>query len=109
MKMLRWTCGVTKMDRVRNEHIRGSIKVTELSKKMQERRLQWFGHVMRRDDEHVGKKVMDMHVVGQRRVGRPKLRWKDRLKEDLKEKGLTENDTQDRRRWKKLARNSDPI
>ena len=37
--MLRWTCGVTKMDGIRNERIRGAMKVGEISKKVQERRL----------------------------------------------------------------------
>ena len=32
MKMLRWMSGVTKMDRVRNEYIRRSTKVIEVSK-----------------------------------------------------------------------------
>ena len=30
MKMLRWMCGITKTDRVRNVRIRGTAKVTEL-------------------------------------------------------------------------------
>ena len=29
MKMLRWMCGVTRMDRVKNEHVRGSVKVSK--------------------------------------------------------------------------------
>ncbi|XP_063610714.1 uncharacterized protein LOC134784544 [Penaeus indicus] len=41
MKMLRWMCGVTKLDKIRNERIRGTTKVVETSKKVQERRLQW--------------------------------------------------------------------
>ena len=32
MRMLRWTCGVTKLDKIRNERIRGTVKVTEISK-----------------------------------------------------------------------------
>ena len=39
MKMLRWMCGVTKMGKIRNERIRGTIKVVEISKKVQEKRL----------------------------------------------------------------------
>ena len=39
MKMLRWMCGVTRKDRIRNEKIRGTLKVGEISSKMQERRL----------------------------------------------------------------------
>ena len=38
-RMLRWMCGVTTMDRIRNEKIRGTTKVGEISKKMQNRRL----------------------------------------------------------------------
>jgi len=55
MKMLRWMCGVTKMDKIMNERIRGTTKVVEISRKIQERRLQWFGHVKRREEEYVGR------------------------------------------------------
>ena len=39
MRMLRWMSGVTKLDRIRNERIRGTMKVGEMSKKVQESRL----------------------------------------------------------------------
>ena len=39
MRMLRWMSGVTKLDRIRNERIRGTTKVEEISKKVQESRL----------------------------------------------------------------------
>ena len=39
MRMLRWMSGVTKLDRIRNERIRGTTKVGEISKKVQESRL----------------------------------------------------------------------
>ena len=48
MRMLRWMSGVTKLDRIRNERIRGTTKVGEISKKVQESRLKWYGHVLRR-------------------------------------------------------------
>ncbi|XP_063601129.1 uncharacterized protein LOC134777224 [Penaeus indicus] len=35
MKMLRWTGGVTRRDRIRNDYIRGTAKVVEISKKIQ--------------------------------------------------------------------------
>ena len=72
MRMLRWMSGVTKMDRIRNESIRGTTKVGEISKKVQESRLKWYGHVSRREDEYVGKRVMGMEVPGKIRRGRPK-------------------------------------
>ena len=59
MRMLRWMCGVTRRDRIRNELIRGTVKVAELSRKIQEKRLNWYGHVMRRDEDYVGKRAMN--------------------------------------------------
>ena len=52
MRMLTWMSGVTKLDRIRNEGIRGTTKVGERSKKVQESRLMWYGHVLRRKDEY---------------------------------------------------------
>ena len=47
--MLRiWMSGVTKNDRIRNERIRGTTKVGEITKKVQEGRLKWYGHVLKR-------------------------------------------------------------
>ena len=66
--MLRWMSGVIKLDRIRNERIRGTTKVGEISKKVQESRLKWYGHVLRREDEYVGKRVMAMEVPGKRRT-----------------------------------------
>ena len=85
MRMLRWMSGVTKLDRIRNERIRGTTKVGEISKKVQESRLKWYGHVLRRQDEYVGKRVMAMEVPGKRRRGRPKRRWLDSMGNDLSE------------------------
>ena len=45
---LRWMSGVTKLNIIRNERIRGTTKVGEISKKVQESRLKWYGHVLRR-------------------------------------------------------------
>ena len=33
----------------------------------------------------------------------------DKLREDMSEKGLVENQVADKNNWKRLARNSDPI
>ena len=77
MRMLRWMCGVTRKDKIRNEHIRGTTRVAQASKKITERRLIWYGHVMRRDGEHILRKVLRADIPGKRKRGRPKTRWKD--------------------------------
>ena len=89
MRMLRWMSGVTKLDRIRSERIRGTTKVGEISKKVQESRLKWYGHVLRRYAEYVGKRVVVMEVPGKRRRGRPKRRWLDNIKNDLPHSDLS--------------------
>ena len=48
MRMLRWMCGKTKMDKIRNEDIRSLIGIAPIEDKMRENRLWWFGHIRRR-------------------------------------------------------------
>ena len=56
MKMLRFAMGVTRKDKIKNEYIRSTVKVEQLGLKMRDGRLRWYKHVMRRDQEYVGKR-----------------------------------------------------
>ncbi|KAK3556240.1 hypothetical protein QTP70_006919 [Hemibagrus guttatus] len=51
LKMLRFSLGVTRLDRIRNEYIRGTAHVGRLGDKVREARLRWFGHVQRREKD----------------------------------------------------------
>ena len=84
------------------------MKVTEVSKKLQEARVRCYGHVMRSSEEQVAREAIDQKVDGRRRRGRPKTRWKDRLEVDLLEKGLNEGGYENRSNWSRLRRNRDP-
>ena len=57
MKMLRFAMGVTRKDKIRNEYIRGTVKLERLGMKMREGRLRWYEHVMRRDQEYVERRI----------------------------------------------------
>ena len=76
MRMLRRMCGVMKLDNIRNERIKGTTKVGEIAKKVQERRLKWY--VMRREEHYVGRRAMEMKVKGRMK-----------REEDLREDGWT--------------------
>ena len=73
MCMLRWMCGNTRKDKVRNEDIRTKIDVTSIKEKMRENCLRWFGYVRRR--------LTDALV---RRVEHVKLRLVKRAQRRLK-------------------------
>ena len=59
---------------------------------------------MRRDEEYVGKRVIRMDVEGRRRKGGPKQRWMDSVNVDLREKGLSGEETQNCAVWRQLVR-----
>ena len=108
MRMLRWMCGVTKLDNIGNERISGTTKVGEITKKVQERRLKRYGHVMRREEHYVGRRAMVMKVQERRKRGRPKRRWLDKVKDDIKVKGLSADDVYDRATWRRMSSYIDP-
>ena len=66
MRILRWMCGVTKLDKIRNERIRGTTKVGEITKKVQEIRLKWYGQQI--EEHYVGRRAMEMKVQGRRKT-----------------------------------------
>ena len=105
-RMLRWICEVTRRDKIRNEVIRGTTKVRQLSHKIQGSRLRCYSHIMRKDQQYVGRGVIEMDVQGKRRRGRPKPRWVDCIKDDLRSKG---DEACVRNKWRTLATNIDPL
>ena len=100
--MLKFAMGVTRKDKIRNEHIRSTVKVERLGMKMREGRLRWYGHVMRRDQEYVGRKMMEMELPGKRRRGKPIRRFLDVVKEDMGDIDAKETDVEDRKIWRMM-------
>nr|GEV10918.1 putative cytochrome P450 [Tanacetum cinerariifolium] len=98
--MMRWTCGKTMLDMIPNGVFRAALNVDSIIDKMREGRLRWFGQVKRRPQTAPVRRVEAMVVEGLRRRGRPKLRWEDRLKQDMKELLLSEDMASDRIAWR---------
>ncbi|KAK3525944.1 hypothetical protein QTP70_011034 [Hemibagrus guttatus] len=94
LKMLRFSLGVTRLDRIRNKYIRGTAHVGSLGDKVREARLRWFGHVQRRESEYIGRRMLDMELPGRRQRGRPKRRYMDGINEDMKLVGASVEDAE---------------
>ena len=60
-------------------------------------RLQWAGHVEGMADDRLPKRPAELREQGRRRRGRPRLRWEDCVKRDVRKTG-EEGD------WKKKTR-----
>ena len=52
--------------------------------------------------------IIVMEVPGKRRIGRRKQRWLDNIKNNLSERELSEEEAQDRVKWRRLIRHIDP-
>ena len=75
-----------------------TLKLTQVGRfaeKIREARLRWYGHVRRKDDGYIGRRMPRMKLQGKRKRGRPKRRFMDVVKEDMAEVEVKE-DTEDR-------------
>ena len=64
MNMLRFATRVTRKDKIKNEYIRGTVKVKRLGMKMREGRLRWYRYIMSREPDYLGRKIMEMELPG---------------------------------------------
>ena len=65
------------------------------------KQLQWYGHVQRMEEGRLPKEVTKWRPPGRRGGGRPKLNWAEGIRGLMGEKGLTEEDCNDRSNWRK--------
>ena len=97
MRMVRWMCGVKLQDRVPSKELRGRLGLDDIISVLQQGRLRWYGHVLRKGDNDW---VMEYEVEGARPRGRPKKTWREIVEKDCKVCGLNREDAMDRSRWR---------
>ena len=64
------------------------------------KQLQWYGHVQRMEEGRLPKEVMKWSPLGRRKRGRPKRTWAEGIRGLMGEKGLMEEDWNDRSNWR---------
>ena len=65
------------------------------------KQLKWYGHVQRMEEGRLPKQVIKWSPPGRRKRGRPKLTWLEGIRGLMGEKGLVEEDWNDRDEWRK--------
>jgi hypothetical protein len=108
MKYLRRTIGVKRTDRIRNEEIRERLKIKPILESIKEKKLAWFGHLTRMDNNRQVKRVWDAKPIGKNRRGRPIKEWNSDISQILQSKGKTwQEATQmasNRKEWRKFVK-----
>ena len=64
MRMVRWAMGVSLLEHRRNEEILEETNVEPIATVMRRRRLEWFGHIKRRDETENIRAVVEMKMEG---------------------------------------------
>jgi len=62
---------------------------------LQQNRLRWYGHILRKEDNDWMKKCMEYEVEGARPRGRPKKTWRE-IVEKSQVRGMNREDAMDR-------------
>jgi hypothetical protein len=112
-RMLRKIFG-TKRDEVtgdwrklHNEELHNLYSSPSIIRMMKSRRMRWTGHVAGMGEKRNAYRILVGKPEGKRPLGRPRLRWVDNIKIDLRETGWDGLDwidlAQDRDQWRALV------
>jgi hypothetical protein len=93
--------------KLHNEELHGFYSSPSIIRVITARRIRWAGHVARMGEMRGAYNILVGRPKGMRPLGRPRRRWEDNIKMDLKEIVLGDVDcihwAQDRDRWRALV------
>jgi hypothetical protein len=93
--------------KLHNEELHGFYSSPSIVRVIKARRMSWAGHVVRMGEVRGAYNILVGRPEGRRPLGRPRRRWEDNTKMDLREIGFRDVDwihwAQDRDRWRALV------
>jgi len=75
--------------------LRERLRLDDIISIVQQNRLRWYGHVLRRKDNDWVKKCMEYEVEGARPRGRPKKTCREIVEKDCQTRKLNREDAMD--------------
>jgi len=78
-KFLRHLIGITKVDKEKNQCIRGKKGAHNIVKEIKQYQKKWLQHVQRMDTNRIPKQALRYRPKGLWNLGRPKKSWRDQL------------------------------
>jgi hypothetical protein len=93
--------------KLHNEELHGSYSSPSIVKVIKVRRMRWARHVARMGEVRGAYNILVARPEGRRPLGRPRRRWEDNIKMDLREIGFWDVDwflwAQERDRWQAVV------
>jgi hypothetical protein len=93
--------------KLHNEEVHGLYSSPSIVRVIKARRMRWAGHVARMGEVRCVYNILVGRPEGRRPLGRPRRRWEDNIKVDLREIVFGDVDwihwAQDRDRWRALV------
>ena len=74
--------------RLHNEELHSLYHSPNIVRVIISRRLRWVGHVTKTEEGRSSFKILTSILIGRRTLGRPRRRWEDNIRMDLKEMGI---------------------
>ena len=105
MRRLRTICKESWDDKVKNSEILSRCNISGIESFLIRAQTRWTGHVIRMDETRIPKQLFYGQIPNApRKIGRPLLRYKDKLKDNLKHLDLLSNTWEklphDRSKWR---------
>jgi hypothetical protein len=93
--------------KLHNEELHGLYSSPSIVRVIKARRIRWAGHVSRTGEVRGAYSIFAGRPEGRKPLGRPRSRWEDNIKMDLREIGFGDVDwihwAQDRDRWRAIV------
>ena len=94
--------------KLHNAELHALYSSPNIIRNLKSRRLKWAGHVARMEQSRNAQGVLVGKPEGKRSLGRPRCRWEDNIKMDLRQVGCDPKDkiplAEDRDQWRAYAR-----
>jgi hypothetical protein len=102
MDVLRRSARISRLERMKNEHIKKIMGVKEkpdIIDIIEKKWLQWFGHVKRLQEERLPKLIMEWIPGERRKRGRPRKTWMEGVRAPMKTRYLEADLWLNRKEW----------
>ena len=97
---MRAMCGVNIIEKRNSQELMSLLGLKDtLDGLVRTSGVQWYGHILRRDNGDVLRRALDFEVAGRRGRGRPNMTWKRQVEQHTNQIHLKREDAVDRVKW----------